>query len=99
GAGVDNIDIEAATERGVVVSNVGGTNAPAVAEAAVTLMLATLRHVPEIHGYVLNGDFEKRWTLLFDDLWERTVGLVGCGNIGRTVAGICRGGFGCTILG
>lgn len=99
GAGVDNIDIEAATERGVVVSNVGGTNAPAVAEAAVTLMLATLRHVPEVHGYVLNGDFEKRWTLLFDDLWERTVGLVGCGNIGRTVAGICRGGFGCTILG
>ncbi|MEQ9814044.1 MAG: NAD(P)-dependent oxidoreductase [Azospirillaceae bacterium] len=99
GAGVDNIDIAAASERGVVVANTGGTNAPAVAEAAVALMLATLRHVPEVHGFVVNGEFDRRWSLLFDDLWERTVGLVGCGNIGRTVARICRGGFGCTVLG
>lgn len=99
GAGVDNIDVEAATARGVIVTNTGGTNAPAVAEAAVTLMLSTLRRVPEVHGYVVDRDFDKRWTLLFDDLWERTLGLIGCGNIGRTVARICRGGFGCTILG
>src|SRR3546814_2279232 len=60
GAGVDNIDVEAATARGVIVTNTGGTNAPAVAEAAVTLMLSTLRRVPEVHGSVVDRDFDKR---------------------------------------
>ncbi len=91
--------LTAATQRGVVVTNVGGTNAPAVAETAVMLMLAALRRVPAVHSYVTGNQFEKRWELLFHDLWHRTVGIVGCGNIGRTVAQICRGGFGCTILG
>lgn len=97
GAGLDNIDVAAATQRGIIVTNTGGTNAPAVAEAAVTLMLATLRRVPYVHNIVLEGRFNERWSLLFGDLWERTVGLVGFGNIGRTAARMC-GGFNTRIL-
>lgn len=98
GAGLDNIDIPAATARGIVVTNTGGANAPAVAETAVTLMLATLRRVPHVHNLVLTGEYRQRWSLLFGDLWERTVGLVGFGNIGGTVARICGRGFNARVL-
>src|SRR3546814_2799496 len=58
GAGMDNIDIPAATARGLVVTHTGGANSPAVAEAAVMLMLATLRRVPQVHNLVLEGRFQ-----------------------------------------
>jgi D-3-phosphoglycerate dehydrogenase len=93
GAGVDNIDIPAATARGIVVANVPGGNANAVAEGTVALMLAALRRVPEVHGLVASGRYSARWELHFEQLWERTLGLVGIGNIGARVARICAQGF------
>src|SRR3546814_5287 len=47
---------------------------------------------------VLEGRFQERWSLLFGDLWEKTVGLVGFGNIGRTVGQICSRGFNAKVL-
>src|SRR6185295_9229533 len=60
GAGYDNIDVAAATALGMVVANVPGGNAEAVAEATVGLMLATLRRVPEVHGLVTGGGYAAR---------------------------------------
>lgn len=99
GAGVDTIDVAAATELGIVVANSGDANALGVAEHAVALMLSTLRRVPEIHALVQSGGgFAERERTVFGDLWEATVGLVGFGNIGRAAGRMCRGGFGATLL-
>ena len=98
GAGVDNIDLGAASERGIVVTNVPGGNADAVAEGAVALMLATLRRVPEVHWQVASGNYSVRWHLRYAQLTKRTLGLVGIGKIGTRVAAICSGGFGMRIL-
>ncbi len=98
GAGVDNIDIPAATARGVVVANVPGGNADAVAEATVAMMLAALRRVPDVHAMVTGGRYSARWELQFEQLLDRTLGLVGIGNIGARVARICSGGFRMRVL-
>jgi D-3-phosphoglycerate dehydrogenase len=94
GSGVDNINIPAASERGIVVANTaGGANASAVAEGAVTLMLAVMRRVPETHEATLNGRFRERWHFDLGDLTGKTLGLVGFGKIGRATARICSAGF------
>ena len=98
GAGVDNIDTPAATVRGIVVACVPGGNADAVAEATVAMMLAALRRVPEVHGLVADGRFSARWELRYEQLLDRTLGLVGLGNIGTRVAKICSGGFRMRVL-
>jgi D-3-phosphoglycerate dehydrogenase len=98
GAGVDNIDLAAATTRGIVVANVPGGNADAVAEATVALMLATLRRVPEVHRLVVSGGYGARFRLQFGQLSGRTLGLIGIGNIGARVARICRDGFRMRVL-
>ena len=98
GAGVDNIDIPAATARGIVVANVPGGNADAVAEATVAMMLAALRRVPEVHGFVASGNYAARWQLQYEQLFDRTLGLLGIGNIGARVARICSAGFRMRVL-
>src|SRR4051812_20109415 len=75
GAGVDNIDIPAATARGIVVANVPGGNADAVAEATVAMMLAALRRVPAVHAHVVSGNYGARWELQYEQLLDRTLGL------------------------
>ena len=98
GAGVDNIDLNGATARGIVVANVPGGNADAVAEGAVALMLAALRRVPEVHALVAGGRYSARWDLHYGQLWQKTLGLVGIGNIGARVARICARGFNMKVL-
>jgi D-3-phosphoglycerate dehydrogenase / 2-oxoglutarate reductase len=93
GAGVDMIDIPAATERGIVVANSGDANAFAVAQHAVTLMLATHRRVVFIDRMIRDGGYLQREKvgMRLGDLWETTVGLVGLGNIGRHAAEMVSG--------
>ncbi len=98
GAGVDNIDMKAATRHGIVVANVPGGNADAVAEATVGLMLAAIRRVPAVHALVKDGHYAARFELQFEQLSERTLGLVGIGNIGSRVARICARGFDMTVV-
>ena len=98
GAGVDNIDIPAATARKVMVANTpGGNNSTAVAEGAVALMLALRRQVREMDAMVREGRFEERWKIRLGDLTGSRVGLVGFGRIARCVATICGAGFGCEV--
>jgi phosphoglycerate dehydrogenase-like enzyme len=94
GSGVDNIDIGAATRRGIIVANTpGGTNSTAVAEGAVTLMLAVLRRVREMDACVRDNRFDQRWRLQLGDLTLGELTLVGFGQIAKAVARICGSGF------
>jgi len=98
GAGVDNIDIPAASARKVQVANTpGGNNSTAVAEGAVALMLALRRQVREMDAMVREGRFEERWKIRLGDLTGSRVGLVGFGRIARCVATICGTGFSCEV--
>jgi D-3-phosphoglycerate dehydrogenase / 2-oxoglutarate reductase len=99
GAGVDTIDVAAATEAGIIVANSGDANALGVAEHAVVLMLSTLRRVPATDRMVREGGgFAERERMVFGDLWDATVGFVGFGNIGRNAARMVRNGFQAKIL-
>ena len=98
GAGVDNIDIPAATQRGILVGNTpGGSNATAVAEGAFALMLTVLRSTREMDQCVRDNRFADRWKTQLRDLWGSTLGLVGFGKIARIAARIARG-FDMTVL-
>lgn len=98
GAGLDSIDIPTADRLGVVIANVPGGNARAVAEATVALMLGAIWRTPEAHNFVKSGQFQRRWELHFEQLTDRVLGLAGFGNIGALVARICRGGFNMRVL-
>jgi phosphoglycerate dehydrogenase-like enzyme len=98
GAGVDNIPIPFASTRGVLVCNTpGGNNSTAVAEGAVTLMLAVLRRVREMDAVVRENRWGERWKTRLGDLTEAKVGLIGFGRIARFTAKICGAGFGAEI--
>lgn len=101
GAGMDSIDIDAASARGVMVANSGDANAFAVAQHAVALMLAVQRRIVPIDKETRAGNYQMREQLAgkLGDLWQRTVGLVGVGNIGRHAAHMVGRGFNATVLG
>lgn len=85
GAGLDNIDVAAAKERGIAVLNVPGANAVAVAELVFGLLLGLLRHIPEADASVRRGEWDKS-RFMGRELRGKTIGIVGLGKIGRAVA-------------
>jgi D-3-phosphoglycerate dehydrogenase len=85
GAGLDNIDVAAAKERGIEVMNVPGANAVAVAELVFGLLLALLRHLPEADASVRRGEWDKS-RFMGRELRGKTLGIVGLGKIGSAVA-------------
>jgi D-3-phosphoglycerate dehydrogenase / 2-oxoglutarate reductase len=90
GIGVDNIDVEAATQRGVVVMNTPFGNSVTTAEHAISLMLALARQIPAADRSTRAGRWEKS-RFLGVELMGKTLGLVGCGNIGSIVADRAQG--------
>jgi D-3-phosphoglycerate dehydrogenase len=97
GVGVDNIDADAATRRGIVVMNTPGANAVAVAELTIGLMLALARKVPAANASMHAGKWEKK-TLQGAELRGKTLGILGLGRVGLEVAKRAKG-FGLEILG
>jgi D-3-phosphoglycerate dehydrogenase len=97
GVGVDNIDADAATRRGIVVMNTPGANAVAVAELTIGLMLALARKVPAANASMHAGKWEKK-SLQGAELRGKTLGILGLGRIGLEVAKRARG-FGLEIIG
>ncbi len=85
GIGVDNIDIEAATNHGVVVANAPDGNVRAAAEHTVAMTFATARSIPQAHARLKTGDWAKG-DYLGHEVGEATVGLVGLGRVGQEVA-------------
>jgi D-3-phosphoglycerate dehydrogenase len=85
GTGVDNVDVPAASARGIVVMNAPGANSISVAELAMGLILALARHIPAADAAMKQGKWEKK-KFLGEELRDKTLGLVGLGRIGQEVA-------------
>lgn len=100
GAGVNTIDVDAATECGIAVANMPGANAPSVAEGTVLMMLAALRRLPQLDRAIRQG---RGWPAdpalgeTVRDIGGCTVGLIGYGNIAKRVESILAA-MGATVL-
>lgn len=96
GVGVDNIDVEAATENGVAVLNAPSGNTISAAELTMALLLALVRRVPAAHASMQRGEWDRKSFNGFE-LYGKTLGLVGAGRIGSEVAKRARA-FGMRIV-
>ena len=85
GTGVDNVDVTAASARGIVVMNAPGANSVSVAELAMGLILALARHLPAADAAMKQGKWEKK-KFLGEEVRDKTLGLAGLGRIGQEVA-------------
>lgn len=97
GVGVDNIDLEAATHKGIAVMNTPGANAVAVAEQTIGMMLAMARHLCRADALMHAGKWEKK-SLQGTELRGKTLGIIGLGRIGMEVARRARA-FGMELVG
>lgn len=85
GVGTDNIDVEAATHRGILVLNTPESSSVSTAEHTLALLLALARHLPAAHAATVQGQWEReRFTGV--ELYGKTLGIVGLGNIGSEVS-------------
>ena len=96
GVGVDNIDVKAATERGIVVMNAPDGNTITTAEHTIALLVSMARNVPQAHAKLQSGVWDKK-SFVGVELNGKTLGVIGLGRIGRHVAKIAKG-FGMNIL-
>jgi D-3-phosphoglycerate dehydrogenase / 2-oxoglutarate reductase len=85
GIGVDNIDVKAATAKGIIVMNTPFGNSITTAEHAISLMMALARQIPEADRSTQAGKWEKS-KFIGSELFAKTLGVIGCGNIGSIVA-------------
>jgi D-3-phosphoglycerate dehydrogenase len=85
GTGVDNVDVDAASARGIVVMNAPGANSISVAELAVGLMLALARKIPAADASMKQGKWDKK-SFLGEEIRGKVLGLAGLGRIGQEVA-------------
>lgn len=98
--GVENVNVELCTQRGIAVYNADGRNAVAVADQTVAMMLCEMRNIARGHAALMAGKWVKVFPNVYDshDMCNCTVGILGVGKIGSLVAQRLRG-FGCKILG
>jgi D-3-phosphoglycerate dehydrogenase len=97
GVGYENIDVEAATEKGVVVTYTPGANTVSVAEHVIGLMFALAKQITRTDNAVRKHDWEMRLNYSGIELAEKTLGLVGLGRIGSCIAGLAHG-LGMSVL-
>jgi D-3-phosphoglycerate dehydrogenase len=90
GVGVDNVDVAAATKRGIVVANAPESNVITAAEHTMALLLALARNVPQAHASLTGGAWERS-KFSGVELYEKTLGIMGFGRIGQLVAQRARG--------
>ena len=90
GIGVDNVDIPAATAKGIIVMNTPFGNSITTAEHAITLMLALARQIPQADTSTQAGKWEKN-RFMGVEITAKTLGIIGCGNIGSIVADRAHG--------
>jgi D-3-phosphoglycerate dehydrogenase / 2-oxoglutarate reductase len=96
GIGLDNVDVPAATRKGVMVVNAPQSNVVSAAEQAMALLLATARNVAQAHAALKNGKWERsKWEGV--ELFEKTIAIVGLGRVGALVASRCAG-FGMRVI-
>lgn len=88
--GVGNIDLDYATEKGILVMNTPGKNTNSAAELTMGLILGLMRHLPKAHGHMKTGGWDRH-QFTGVELRGKKVGIVGLGNVGHRVAKFCRG--------
>jgi len=96
GVGVDNIDLEAASDKGVIVMNTPGGNTIATAELAFTHLLCSARPIPQANASMKAGEWNKK-DFKGSELYKKTIGILGLGRIGSEVAKRAKA-FGMTVL-
>ena len=96
GVGVDNVDVEAATKRGIVVANAPQSNVITAAEHTMALLLALARNIPQAHASLISGKWERA-KFSGVELYEKTLGILGFGRIGKLVAQRARA-FGMHVI-
>jgi D-3-phosphoglycerate dehydrogenase len=96
GVGVDNVDVAAATRRGIVVANAPESNVVTAAEHTMALLLALARNIPQAYASLIAGRWERS-KFSGVELYEKTLGIIGFGRIGQLVAQRARG-FGMRVL-
>jgi D-3-phosphoglycerate dehydrogenase len=96
GVGVDNVDVAAATRRGIVVANAPQSNVVTAAEHTVALLLALARNIPQAHASLTSGKWERS-KFSGVELYDKTLGIIGFGRIGQLVAQRVRG-FGMRVI-
>jgi D-3-phosphoglycerate dehydrogenase len=96
GVGVDNVDVEAATSRGIVVANAPQSNVVTAAEHTMAMLLALARNIPQAHASLTSGKWERS-KFSGVELYEKTLGIIGFGRIGQLVAQRAKG-FGMRVL-
>jgi D-3-phosphoglycerate dehydrogenase len=85
GVGVDNVDVDAATKRGIIVMNTPGGNTISTAEHAFSLMVSTARNIPQADASVKSGKWDRK-TFLGVELYNKTLAILGMGRIGTEIA-------------
>ncbi len=85
GVGVDNVDVEAATQRGIVVMNTPGGNTVSTAELACSMLMALARKIPQAHASMKAGDWNRK-AFQGTELHNKTLGILGMGRVGSEVA-------------
>lgn len=98
GAGYDSVDVEACTKAGVLVVNQAGGNKEAVAEHALALMLSLSKRIGETDRIMRRQPSINRNAYLGRDVYGKTLGIVGLGNVGRRLAELCRGLFAMQVV-
>ncbi len=99
GVGVDNVDVSAATEKGILVLNTPQANSVSVAEHTVAMIIAISKQLLMYDSELRAGNFKIRRNNKAVDIDGKTLGLIGCGRIGRFAAEKCRAAFGMDIIG
>ena len=99
GAGVDNVDVQAATRRGILVCNLPGVNSLSVAEHTVTFILALAKRLRFMDESTRKGNWSSRNRYEAVDLKGKVLGLIGAGKIGSRVARMCQKAFNMKTLG
>ena len=90
GIGVDNVDVPAATKRGIIVANAPESNIVAAAEHTIAMLLAQVRNIPQAHASLKSGKWERsRFGGV--EVYEKTLGILGFGRIGQLVAERAKG--------
>jgi D-3-phosphoglycerate dehydrogenase len=89
GVGVDNVDVPAATRKGIVVVNSPEGNTIAAAEHALAMMLSLSRHIPDANASVKSGEWDRK-TFVGAEVYKKTLGVIGLGKIGAHVATVAK---------
>jgi lactate dehydrogenase-like 2-hydroxyacid dehydrogenase len=93
GAGYEAIDLERARSRGIALANCPGMSAPAVADSAMMLLLAAVRHMLQADRFVRSGGWQDQWRDQPSIIFGKRLGILGLGTIGRAIAHRAANGF------